>query len=270
MMDSTPNVTLNASFPITTTTTTAVPSTFIQLNSREPTTKDAELTPNFDEIIKDTGNEQQQDPEKQLQKILDCVLPPRRIEEGGQFFVQRASPTPTTRLDLIALQEKFEAILANARAKPFGICPIRRRIYDDLFDELIRQVTVSCAERGLLLLRVRDEIRLTLLAYQGVLESAIAYGIRKAVAVERHQTNAIVERDAEKQKNVQLNAKIEQLNKQIATERLVKEEEVKLLERSMRDENERLLESNRTLKMHLQSIIQMDQQNGPQPSEIND
>jgi hypothetical protein len=33
-------------------------------------------------------------------------------------------------------------------------------------DELIRQVTVECGERGLLLLRIRDEIRMTLSAYQ--------------------------------------------------------------------------------------------------------
>lgn len=43
-------------------------------------------------------------------------------------------------------------------------------------DELIRQVSVSCVERGLLLVRVRDEIRMTFAAYQNVLESAIAYG----------------------------------------------------------------------------------------------
>ena len=33
-------------------------------------------------------------------------------------------------------------------------------------DEIIRQVTVNCAERGLLLLRVRDELRMTIVAYQ--------------------------------------------------------------------------------------------------------
>ena len=31
---------------------------------------------------------------------------------------------------------------------------------------MIRQVTVGCAERGLLLLRLRDEMRMTLAAYQ--------------------------------------------------------------------------------------------------------
>jgi dynein light intermediate chain, axonemal len=35
-----------------------------------------------------------------------------------------------------------------------------------VFDELIRQVTVNCVERGLLLLRVRDDMRSTISAYQ--------------------------------------------------------------------------------------------------------
>ena len=38
-------------------------------------------------------------------------------------------------------------------------------------DELIRQVTVNSAERGLLLLRVRDEIRMTIDAYKTLYES---------------------------------------------------------------------------------------------------
>jgi len=41
-------------------------------------------------------------------------------------------------------------------------------------------VTVNCAERGLLLLRVRDEIRMTIAAYQTLYESSIAFGMRKA------------------------------------------------------------------------------------------
>lgn len=52
-------------------------------------------------------------------------------------------------------------------------------------DELIRQVTVNCAERGLLLLRVRDEIRMTLAAYQTLYESSVAFGMRKALQAEQ-------------------------------------------------------------------------------------
>ena len=54
-----------------------------------------------------------------------------------------------------------------------------------LLDELIRQVTISCAERGLLLLRVRDEIRMTIAAYQTLYESSVAFGMRKALMAEQ-------------------------------------------------------------------------------------
>ena len=50
-------------------------------------------------------------------------------------------------------------------------------------DELIRQVTINCSERGLLLYRVRDQITATLHAYQRLYTSACAYGVRKALTV---------------------------------------------------------------------------------------
>lgn len=54
-----------------------------------------------------------------------------------------------------------------------------------LLDELIRQVTINCAERGLLLLRVRDEIQMTIAAYQTLYESSVAFGMRKALQAEQ-------------------------------------------------------------------------------------
>lgn len=60
----------------------------------------------------------------------------------------------------------FSVFLAVAQARETGICPVREELYSQCLDELIRQVTISCAERGLLLLRVRDEMRMTTAAYQ--------------------------------------------------------------------------------------------------------
>ena len=54
-----------------------------------------------------------------------------------------------------------------------------------VLDELIRQITINCAERGLLLLRVRDEARMTISAYETLYESSIAYGVRKALVAEQ-------------------------------------------------------------------------------------
>lgn len=48
-------------------------------------------------------------------------------------------------------------------------------------------MTINCAERGLLLLRVRDEIRMTIAAYQTLYESSIAFGMRSALMSEQRK-----------------------------------------------------------------------------------
>merc|ERR1711998_573366 len=88
------------------------------------------------------------------------------------------------RLDVINLQEQLDRKLQQRQARETGICPVREELYAQCFDELIRQVTINCAERGLLLLRVRDEIRMATSAYQSLYESSIAFGMRKALMAE--------------------------------------------------------------------------------------
>ena len=68
-------------------------------------------------------------------------------------------------------------------------CLLRPRHVCALADELIREVTISCAERGLLLLRVRDEIRMTIAAYQTLYESSVAFGMRKALQAEQGKSD---------------------------------------------------------------------------------
>merc|ERR1712205_265711 len=115
----------------------------------------------------------------QTEDILNSILPPREWTEDGQLWVQYVSSTPATRLDVINLQEELDRKLQQRQARETGICPVREELYSQTFDELIRQVTINCAERGLLLLRVRDEIRMTIAAYQTLYESSVAFGMRK-------------------------------------------------------------------------------------------
>merc|ERR1712124_235843 len=89
-----------------------------------------------------------------------------------------------TRLDVVNLQESLDRKLQQRQARETGICPVREELYAQCFDEVIRQVTINCAERGLLLLRVRDEVRMTIAAYQTLYESSIAFGMRKALTAE--------------------------------------------------------------------------------------
>ncbi|XP_036139820.1 33 kDa inner dynein arm light chain, axonemal [Monomorium pharaonis] len=124
-------------------------------------------------------------------EILNRILPPKEWEEDGQIWTQCVSSTPATRLDVINLQEQLDMRLQQRQARETGICPVRRQLYIQCFDELIRQVTVNCAERGLLLLRVRDEIKMTLAAYQTLYQSSIAFGMRKALQAEQGKENLI-------------------------------------------------------------------------------
>merc|ERR1712176_1105023 len=118
--------------------------------------------------------------------------------------------------------------MGQRQARETGICPVRRELYSQCFDELIRQVTISCAERGLLLLRVRDEIRMTIAAYQTLYESSVAFGMRKALQAEQGKTDMqkkIEEleeekKDLERQVN-ELKAKCEQIEKRAAEQRAV-------------------------------------------------
>jgi dynein light intermediate chain len=75
------------------------------------------------------------------------------------------------------------------QARESGICPVREELFSQCFDEIIRQVTLSEPERGLLLLRVRDEIRMTIAAYQTLYQSSVTFAMRKQLQAEHGKAN---------------------------------------------------------------------------------
>ena len=85
---------------------------------------------------------------------------------------------------------------------------MREELYAQCFDELIRQVTINCAECGLLLLRVRDELRMTIAAYQTLYESSVAFGMRKALQTEQGKAEM-------EQRIQQLEAENKELERQV-------------------------------------------------------
>lgn len=138
-----------------------------------PTSKDKSARPSSGQIISENRRE--------TEEILNSILPPRLWEENGQMWMQSVSSVPATRQDVINLQEKLDALLQQSQAREIGICPVRRELYTQCFDELIRQVTINCMERGLLLLRIRDEMVMSMNAYETLYCSSIAFGLRKAL-----------------------------------------------------------------------------------------
>jgi dynein light intermediate chain len=53
------------------------------------------------------------------------------------------------------------------------------------FDELIRHVALDGPERGLLLMRVRDEFKMTIDAYKTLYSSSVNFGIKKQLKAEQ-------------------------------------------------------------------------------------
>jgi dynein light intermediate chain len=193
--------------------------------------------------------------QQQTEDILNAILPPREFKEKGQLWVQQVSASPATRLDVINLQEQLDTKLQQRQARETGICPVRRELYSQVFDELIRHVTINCAERGLLLLRVRDEIRMTLAAYQTLYESSVAFGMRKALQAEAGKADLeakILELGQDKKdleaELQQMKAKCDEIERREterrATDQRKHEEELQVLKRT-----------NQQLRSQLESIL---------------
>jgi dynein light intermediate chain len=171
-------------------------------------------------------------PDPLTRDVLNSILPPREYKEDKQDLIEYVSTAPATRSDVVKLQQELDKMLKQRKARLTGICPVRSELYGQCFDEIIRQVTIDCSARGLLLVRVRDELRTTIAAYQALYESAITWGMRKATQVEQGKDEVEAEniklKGEKKQLELQaaeLQAKIEAIEKREEDYRAQKEKE---------------------------------------------
>ena len=95
-----------------------------------------------------------------LQEQLDLKLQQRQARETGICQVR------CEKIVYPFVTYTAAKISCHGQDNILGVFQVRRELYAQCFDELIRQSTINCTERGLLLLRVRDELRMTLHAYQ--------------------------------------------------------------------------------------------------------
>lgn len=109
---------------------------------------------------------------------LDIHILREWTEESG-VWMHYVSKEPASRMDVIKLQEQLDNKIKERKARETGICAVREELYSQCFDELIRHVALDGPERGLLLLRVRDEIRMTVDAYKTLYASSVIFGIKK-------------------------------------------------------------------------------------------
>ena len=191
-----------------------------------------------------------------LTEILNSMFSPKSWEENGRKFIQYVSPEQATREKAKELFKALDEKMKERQAREKGICPVREELYSQCFDEIIRQVTIECPERGLLLLRVRDEIKMTIASYQTLYESAILFGIRKQLQAESGKEELKKKLEELEKKKIELtNKKIQLDNKLKAFDKQI--EERKQIETAKREEEIKFLkEQNENLEKFLNSIDQ--------------
>ena len=122
-----------------------------------------------------------------LKDTLNKILPPKKVKIGDQMWVQYVSCNPVTRAEVVNLYDNLKRHLELDGARMNGVCPIREKLYDECFHELIRQITINCLERGILLMRIKNETAMTINTYKILYESCISYGMRTYISAEKEK-----------------------------------------------------------------------------------
>ena len=165
------------------------------------------------------GSKKQQlpplDTKPSSEDILNAILPPTEWVENGKHSIQYVSHTPASRVDVARLRENLDSKLMDRQARESGICPVREELFSQCFDEIIRQVTLSEPERGLLLLRVRDEIKMTISAYQTLYQSSVTFAMRKQLQAEHGKADLEKTIEQLEHKKTKLENKVSELKAKI-------------------------------------------------------
>eukprot|EP00903_Cladosiphon_okamuranus_P005645 g5611.t1 len=194
--------------------------------------------------------------------ILKALLPNKEYADEAGAWVQAVSSAVRTRAELEMVRGRVEELLAKLQARPGAICAVRERIFSELYDELIREITLQCPERGLLLLRLRDETRVNLDTYAEIYRDSFAFSRRKVEAARQEldgvrswMINLESQTSALKAQVRSLGADLASINRSIAyaksvtdqehaeTLRLAKEEQ-KALEAAISKSHKKLKETN--------------------------
>ena len=178
------------------------------------------------------------DPEKEsLKNFLDSILPPKKVHEGGLIFYHFVSCDSAIVNDILKLNKNLQNQMKIRGAKESGVCPIREELYNECFEEIIRQVTINCLQRGDLLNRIKLEMNYEINYYRQLYESLIAFSLRKVLQ--------------EKKKVIMLENKKTKLEEEIANlESEIVEKENLLKQREEEEKNK----EEQAMKDHVEAM----------------
>ena len=220
-------------------------------------TSSAHLTKTNSEVLKEillNSSATGKDASPDIDSLLNIMIPPIEFTENMKKYIKYVSHACSSRKDVIQLQKALDERLVARQAKDHGICPIREELHSQCFNEILRQVTIDCPERGLLLMRVRDEMKMTISAYQTLYKSAVAFGMRKQIEAQKGKKELREKLIGLRKKKEQLEERKEELIKKKEAREKVMEERKTHEQMKRKQEVEFLEYQNQHLKQFFQNL----------------
>ena len=123
-----------------------------------------------------------------VRAVIDSFIAPRTWVEAGVQWVQRASPYPVARIEVVQTKEALAAMMLAQNGRATGVCPVRTFLYGECFIEVIRQTVADSWEAGLLLLKIHAERVMSQRAHREMFESRTGFAFRLALKGEKDTT----------------------------------------------------------------------------------
>lgn len=214
---------------------------------------------------------QKQKEELFLQDFLNAILPPiptqiiskenNKNDNDNDDLEQEmvyslVSTKQANRTQLIEMKNDFEQLIKQRRAREMGLDNIRYQLAFQLFDEIIRESAIDCKERGLLLLRIRDEAKMTLQSYGILKQVASTFSINKGEKSNQGFEQLIEKRNEMVEKKKKLENKLLKLQNKLSDT----QKEVQVKEEVMINELKQQKDAFENEGAHLRILI--DQKRG--------
>jgi dynein light intermediate chain len=195
-------------------------------------------------------------------EILHTLLPPITLnDQDGRVWKQYCSTPMANRNDVYRLQDALDVELIERQARPYGICPVRELLYSQAFDELLRQVALESPERGLMMLRVRDQLRMTIACYQTLFHNSTNFGMKRAVMGENRLLPYTTKINELIEKKKKLKAKVYDLKDKLRIVEEYETDESEIQRKAFRVETSFLEDQIQQLRSFLRTTgVQIDEE----------
>jgi len=187
--------------------------------------------------------------------FLNALLPPVLVGKTADDvdLFREVSGRAASREDVLSLTQQLDEKLEVRQARERGICPVREQLYSQCFNEVIRQMALSCPERGLMAVRIRDEATMTIAAYQTLYQASQSFGARKQLQAQQSVGDLQAKVDELNARKTELEKKTNALAAQLETIEKRAAEQRQLAQKKMAEEKDFLKHQRTALEAFLKT-----------------